>query len=321
MSNEQSILTLLKKASQAYYDGEPILTNEQYDALEAKSEQIIAGRGEIPHTFRMYSLQKTYDLSNTPFPVTGDTVKTPKLDGAAVSVLYVNGTFTEALTRGDGIKGRDITEKMSYLVPDTIPIDLPIVQITGEVVCHKDTENARNYCSGALNQKDIEVFKQRKTDGKMQFVAYQVQHKTDSVGLTNSYSEDLAILSTEWNLLTVKSINDDIFPLDGYVYRIDDNRDFDAVGYTAKFPRGAFAYKQNAEGVETVLLDVIWQTGKTGKVTPVAILEPVMVGDAQVQRATLNNQAFIEALDLELGCKVKVVRSGEIIPCITERVY
>jgi DNA ligase (NAD+) len=93
-----------------------------------------------------------------------------------------------------------------------------------------------------------------------------------------------------------------------------------SLGYTAKHPRGAYAVKERGASVETRLLDVIWQTGKTGKVTPVAILEPVMIGDALVSRATLNNIAFIRALDIKIGDTVGVIRSGEIIPCITHKV-
>ena len=92
------------------------------------------------------------------------------------------------------------------------------------------------------------------------------------------------------------------------------------MGYTAHHPRGAFALKEQKDWVITELLDVVWQVGKSGVVSPVAILEPVEVGDALVSRATLHNIEYIRALNLEIGCSVEVIRSGEIIPRIVRRV-
>jgi DNA ligase (NAD+) len=126
---------------------------------------------------------------------------------------------------------------------------------------------------------------------------------------------------TEFGFITVMTPGlEDKYPTDGIVFRLDNNVAFNDLGFTDKFPRGAYAHKEEQESVQTTLLDVIWNTGKSGKVTPIAILEPVMVGDAKVSRATLNNIEYIEALDLEIGCKVEVVRAGEIIPKIIGRV-
>lgn len=93
------------------------------------------------------------------------------------------------------------------------------------------------------------------------------------------------------------------------------------MGHTAHHPRGAFALKQQQQGIVTTLLDVTWQVGKSGVVSPVAILDPIKIGDAAVSRATLHNMEYINALDLEIGCQVEVIRSGEIIPRILKRVY
>jgi DNA ligase (NAD+) len=92
------------------------------------------------------------------------------------------------------------------------------------------------------------------------------------------------------------------------------------MGYTAHHPRGAFALKEQKDGVNTELLDVEWQVGKSGVVSPVAILRPIEVGDALVSRATLHNIEYIRSLNLEIGCQVEVIRSGEIIPRIVRRV-
>lgn len=92
------------------------------------------------------------------------------------------------------------------------------------------------------------------------------------------------------------------------------------MGFTAHHPRGAFALKEQKEGVITTLLDVVWQVGKSGVVSPVAILEPILIGDATVSKATLHNIEYIRDLDLEIGCQVEVIRSGEIIPRVVKRV-
>jgi NAD-dependent DNA ligase len=327
-----SPIDLMKEASEAYYDGNPILSDAEYDALESIYGQIVAGAGEIPHAYRMYSLKKHY-------PKDGEiqlksTIPTPKLDGAAVSLLYVGGKLIQALTRGDGIKGRDITEKVKHLrVPNTISLD-GVVQVAGEVVASKELPNSRNYASGALNQKDLEAFRDKVQEGSIRFIAYNVQ-SSDSWGITPTYQRDHQILINQgfFSILFPPILHEihcntevhptpweELYPTDGVVYRVDCNKTFNELGFTDKFPRGAVAYKEDQEAVTTKLLDVIWQTGKSGKVTPVAILEPVDIGGANVARATLNNIAYIEALDLEIGDTVKVIRSGEIIPKILGKV-
>jgi DNA ligase (NAD+) len=104
------------------------------------------------------------------------------------------------------------------------------------------------------------------------------------------------------------------------VFRLDDNAEFKKYGQTAKHPRGAYALKVRTEGVPTKLLDVVWQTGKSGKVTPVAILDPIEIDGAKISQATLNNIKYIEDLGLEIGCTVAVERAGGIIPRVLKRI-
>ncbi len=118
---------------------------------------------------------------------------------------------------------------------------------------------------------------------------------------------------------TVASFETDEYPQDGKVYRIDDNKTYEEMGYTSKHPRGAFAVKKRTEGIKTILLRVDWEVGKSGKVTPVAILDKVNIDGAEVSRATLNNPGFIEALDLHIGDAVMVERAGGIIPRIIKK--
>ena len=313
----------MKTYSEAYYDGKPLISNEEYDAMERIHGQIISGAGDIPHAYRMYSLKKHYDRDGEVPLVESRCIKTPKLDGAAVDITYVGGDLVLALTRGDGVKGRDITDKIRTLsVPPNIP-QMGTVMVTGEVVASKEMENSRNYASGALNQKDMDAWEQRKTDGNMEFVAYNVQIVQNLWGIEETYEKDLDRLSV-WGFHTIMGCGfpwSDIYPTDGIVYRLNKNAEFNNLGFNDKFPRGAFAYKEEAEAVSTKLMDVIWQTGKSGKVTPIGVLEEVNITGANVSRATLNNIAYIEALDLEIGCTVQVIRAGEIIPKNIGRVY
>ena len=234
---------------------------------------------------------------------------TPKLDGAAVSITYIDGELQRALTRGDGKRGLDITDKISTLVPKVITF-CGLVQVTGEVVAPKSIPNARNYASGSLNLKDINEFKTR----ELTFVAYDFQpHPGDS------WCSDMKLLGGwGFNVITLSDYGQ--FPQDGKVVRADNNRYFEQLGYTSHHPSGAFAIKTRQAGVVTELLDVEWNVGKSGAVSPVAILKPCVIGEATVSRATLHNIGYIEALGLEIGCDVEVIRSGEIIPRIVRRV-
>ena len=146
------------------------------------------------------------------------------------------------------------------------------------------------------------------------FVAYNAQPY-----MADTYADNLKMLAL-MGFATVFTVDKYYYPTDGTVWRLDNNDEFDKLGYTSHHPRGAFALKVREEGVITTLLDVEWNVGKSGAVTPVAILDPIMIEDATVSRATLHNAGFIDALELEIGCKVEVIRSGKIIPKIVRRV-
>lgn len=303
----------LDKCKSAYYAGEPIISDSQYDALveEHGEEYIGTQNGTIPHRFPMYSLKKYY-VGEDEFPNLGKVIVTPKLDGAAISLLYKNGFLIRALTRGNGILGEDITEKAMHLrgVPKVVDT-LMTIQITGEVVSPMTIPNARNYASGSLSLKSLEEFKTR----DVTFYAYSLDGHNHL-----TYSSILSYLrSLQFNTVDTKSDVIEMFPTDGQVARMDNNQEFQRLGYTSKYPRGAYAIKERTEGVETTLNEVVWQVGKSGKVTPVALLEPIEIDGAVVSRATLNNVGFIQSLGLRLGDRVKVERSGGIIPRIISK--
>ena len=161
----------LDRASKAYYEGTPVISDAEFDILSSHFDYKSVGHtitGGVPHFHRMYSLQNCFDLDKAPLSI-DLCVKTPKLDGAAISILYIGGELSLALTRGDGRIGRDITDKVATLVPNTIKRE-GIVQITGEVLAPKNIENSRNYAAGSLGLKGTEEFKTR----PLVFVAYDV---------------------------------------------------------------------------------------------------------------------------------------------------
>ena len=319
---------LLDKASKAYFEGSPFLSDEEFDTLAKKEDYERVGYNpdaRMLHMFPLYSLQKVFEGEDTPPVYKSKVIETPKLDGAAISIQYKNGKLFSVITRGDGKAGIEVTNKFlnNSIVPQKLYPEYTfagntghyiknqgLLQVTGEIVAPKEIPNARNYAAGALNLKDVEEFKRR----NLTFIAYNIEPN-----ISSTYEGDMSHLEySDFN--TAMDSEWDEFPTDGKVFRVNDNTEYLSLGFTSHHPRGAYALKTREEGIETTLLDVIWQTGKSGKVTPVAILEPIEIDDAIISRATLNNIAYIKSLNLEIGCRVKVIRAGKIIPRVIERV-
>mgnify|MGYP005666782565 CR=1 FL=1 len=305
----------LDKLSTAYYTGKPLVSDEEFDRLAElyNYNKVGTAGGDFPHFFRMYSLQKVH-TGDSP-PKLKNPITTPKLDGAAISVLYTpsqDGTleFNLALTRGDGEYGKNISDKIKTLVPSYIN-GLTSIQFNCEVVAPNTIPNSRNYAAGALNLKSLDEFSTRDI--------FIVVH--DILGLDiDSYSDKMRYAKSEGFEVVTTAGLEDRFPTDGTVTRELLESDFVAAGFTSKHPKGAYAVKPKPESQITKLLDVVWQVGRTGVISPVAILEPVTIGEARISRATLHNIEYIDMLDLHLGCSVEVIRSGEIIPRIVRKV-
>ena len=313
----ENINALLRRAALSYYNGRPMMSDEEFDRLAelCNFEEVGHSGGKVKHYYQMFSLQKVFEneigIKNPLQAYKNPVVVTPKLDGAAVSLLYVEGKLHRALTRGDGKKGLDVTEHLKTRIPHTIHSNSPsVVQITGEVVAPKAIKNSRNYAAGALNLKDSKEFSTR----EVLFIAYGLQPY-----IRETWTQDMNLLSG-WDFWTVVDNEWTQYPHDGYVFRVDSNKDFQNFGYTAHHPKGTYALKRIQKGVKTILVDVIWNVGKSGVVAPIAILKPVEIDDAIISRATLHNMAHIKGLSLEIGCEVEVIRSGEIIPRIVRRV-
>jgi len=270
----ENIKEVLQKAATDYYNGNPTMSDEQFDKLAQYAEYDEVGftsrDNRIPHAFQMYSLQKIFsnELDKQPFGnYKGATIVSPKLDGAAVSLLYVEGQLHKALTRGDGKRGLDITDNVKSLVPNSLgEFKGALLQITGEVVAPKTIKNARNYAAGALNLKDTVEFQSR----DLRFIAYGVQDSWNEC-----WSKDMEYL-LGFGFDTVLSNDWTAYPDDGLVFRIDNYKDFTNLGYTSKHPRGAYALKQRNEGVITKLVDVIWNVGKSGVESARSIIPSVL---------------------------------------------
>tara|TARA_B100001564_G_scaffold77599_1_gene62084 strand:+ start:1897 stop:2847 length:951 start_codon:yes stop_codon:yes gene_type:complete len=314
----ENLKEVLQQAATDYYNGNPTMSDTAFDRLSeiAGYEEVGTSSSDnrVPHMYQMYSLQKVFSnevSTKDPFNnYKGTVIVSPKLDGAAVSLLYVEGQFLRALTRGDGKKGLDITNHIETLVPQYLKDSVQnITQITGEVVAPKTIKNARNYAAGALNLKSTDEFRQR----QLRFIAYGLQESWNE-----EWTDDMTFLSDS-GFDTVTVSNWTQYPDDGVVFRINSHKEFNSRGHTSHHPRGAYALKQIQAGVETTLLDVVWNVGKSGVVAPVAHLEPVEIDGAMVSKATLHNMRYISDLDLEIGCQVEVIRSGEIIPRIVRR--
>jgi len=319
----KNLEALIKQARIAYYNGKPLMSDEAYDRLEEQlgvatevGHDLLKDRGaRYPHAFPMYSLQKAYSIEDHPDYGNEPVTVTPKLDGAAVSLQYIRGELSLALTRGDGKHGLDITDNMRFLVPRLLTPYMmgganSLIQITGEVVAPATIKNSRNYAAGALSLHDVIEFQNR----DLTFIAYGVQPYP-----TEDFIDDMEFLN-QCGFETIIDSNYPMFPQDGEVWRVISNDAFEKLGYTSHHPRGAFAKKVKQEGVVTELIDVVWQVGKSGNVSPVAILDPIDIDGARVARATLHNIGIIEDLGLEIGCMVEVIRAGEIIPQVVRRV-
>ena len=294
----------------AYYKGNPLISNEAFDELAKKYDydKVGGAKGEIQHVERMWSLAKYYPGEEPPTFV--DSVESPKLDGAAISINYIDGKLVWGATRGDGVRGQDITNKVKFLVPEDLG-SLPYpFEVRGEVVTTLGKPNIRNYASGALNLKDIEEFNKR----ELYFFAYDLVPNS-----FDTYEETLDFLSL-CGFKTIRDATED-FPTDGRVVRTNSNVEFTKMGYTSKHPRGAYALKENKEGVRTTLRNISWAVGRSGVVSPVAEFDPVQIDGATVTRATLHNWKYIQDLKLENDCSIEVIRAGDIIPRVTRRVY
>ena len=263
-----------------------------------------------------------------------------KFDGLTVCLTYDKGEFVRATTRGNGTVGEDVTAQV--LTIKSFPLKISYqgtLEVRGEAIIRlsvldkynqtaaEPLKNARNAVAGAIRNLDPKITAQRKAE----IYFYDVNYTSD--GAPMSQTDAHAFLKKEGfkvfpyfrichnveevldavNEVERERKNLDVLT-DGAVIKLNDAVLREELGYTDKFPRWAIAYKFEAEEVTTLLKEVIWQVGRTGKLTPLALLDPVELGGATVSRATLNNYGDILRKDVKLGSRVLVRRSNEVIP-------
>ena len=273
-----------------------------------------------------------------------------KFDGISISLTYENGIFVKAVTRGDGTQGDDVTANVKTIrtIPLRLKGDYPdFFEMRGEIIMPHSSFNAinaeredlgqqpfanpRNAAAGTIKLQDSKEVAKRKLDQ----YCYFMMMDDDKMIFTSHYESLMAARQWGFNVSNfmalcknVDEIEDFInywgekrkelpFDIDGIVIKVNDFKQREILGFTAKSPRWAIAYKFKAEEAHTQLLSVDFQVGRHGTITPVANLEPVQLAGTIVKRATLHNADFIEQLDLHYDDIVSVEKGGEIIPKIT----
>jgi DNA ligase (NAD+) len=270
-----------------------------------------------------------------------------KIDGLGMSLIYENGELQYAVTRGDGLVGEDVTQNVITIksIPLHVKEKRPF-EVRGEVYMpkkslgelNKDREeagepllaNARNAAAGSIRQLDSSIAASRKLDAFWYYLVNARELGIHIHSLSLDYLTSLGFrTSGERRILhgieeaiayireyTEKRPNLD-YDIDGLVFKVDDIDQYDVLGYTAKTPRWAIAYKFPPTEVTTKLLDIVLTVGRTGRITPNAILAPVRVQGSLVQRATLNNEDFIKEKGLMIGDVIGLHKAADVIPEVT----
>ena len=312
--------------------------------------------GEVTHAVPLMSLQDVFSLEElddflvrTKEAVPGAQFSVePKIDGLSVALEYVDGQFVRGATRGDGNVGEDVTENLRTIrsIPMALEGAPARLIVRGEVFMPKKTfhalnealeengektfANPRNAAAGSLRQKDPKVTAKRKLD----ILVFNVQLADGKTFVSHAetleYLKSLHFKVIPYKLLSdaekiskeVIRINEEREKLscdiDGAVIKLDDLAARERLGNTAKFPRWAVAYKYPPEEKETLVEDIVIQVGRTGVLTPKAVVAPVRLAGTTVTNATLHNQDFISRLDIRIGDTVRIRKAGEIIPEILE---
>lgn len=327
---------------------EYVVTNSPTQKIGGRVNKIFE---EVKHEVKMESLQDVFsyseveDFLNKHTKVYGEDLEfviETKIDGLSVSLKYVDGILVQGATRGDGSVGEDVTQNILQILD--IPIELKTkenITVRGEVYLpHKSFEevnekleklgkpilkNPRNAAAGTLRQLDQKLVKER----KLSIYIFNVQ-KSDKVFKTHSESfeylksigfkviDEFKVCKKDKVIDAIKyigSIRENLpYDIDGAVVKIDDLKIREDLGSTVKVPRWAVAFKYPPEQKETILKDIVFQVGRTGQVTPMAILEPITVAGSTISKTTLHNFDYIKEKDIQIGDVVVIQKAGDVIP-------
>ncbi len=296
----------------------------------------------IERTLKFLNLKKDFQI---------DFICEPKIDGLSISLLYVNGNLFNAVTRGDGKIGEIVTDNVKTIkdIPHKLKGNYPnLIEIRGEIFMKKANfeelnesqiekngkvfANSRNAAAGSIRQKDINILKER----KLNFYAFSVGEYTNDFNIKTQFDllkkfEQMGVNTNQENFrasriedikkfysLMVSKRNELDYEIDGLVYKVNDRILQERLGNLSRSPRWAIAHKLPPEIVETILLNIETQVGRTGALTPVGKLKPVKVGGVLVSNVTLHNEDEISRKDIRIGDIVKIQRAGDVIPQVTE---
>ncbi len=371
---EKAVIELNNYAYHYYVLDNPITTDEVYDKLyhhiieyeEKNREQILEnsptqrvgdvvseGFNKAKHKSRMWSLEDVFNEDDLQKWLTRvykfDDIVTfycePKYDGASLNLSYEDGKLTQAITRGDGVEGEDITQNAKTI--KTIPLSIEYkeaIEIRGEVVIFKAEferinedrvkngenlfANPRNAAAGSLRQLDSSITANR----NLVFLPYGIGENTLDISLLSKRMEFIYSLGFKMpphrrlceRFEDIEAVYEKMkderesyeMMLDGMVVKVDQIEAQENMGYTVKVPRWAVAYKFPAVEKITTVRDIILQVGRSGVITPVAIVEPTNIDGVVVERATLHNFDEIQRKDIRINDKVIILRSGDVIPKI-----
>lgn len=274
----------------------------------------------------------------------------PKMDGLSGSLIYKNGVLVLAKTRGDGVVGEDITNNVKTIrtVPLKLNKDIDI-EVRGEIYMSIDSfnkinesrkekglqllANPRNAAAGSIRQLDPKVTRERELDFLAYFIPnpedYGIKSQSESInflqelGFKTNIKYNKLVNNTKEIIEFIEDLGskrDNLpFPIDGVVLKVDSLEDEETLGYTSRVPRWGIAYKFPAKEVLTKLLDIKFTVGRTGKITPNAVLNPVHVDGSLISRATLHNEDYCIEKDIRIGDVVSIYKAGDVIPAV-ERV-
>jgi len=370
-------IELLNDWAKAYYTlDNPIASDEEYDTLykrvvdfESKNPNLVSPNSptkrvggvvldsfkKAKHLKRMWSMEDIFSkeeldtwIKRVEKSISGFSYYCePKFDGASMDIVYEGGELKQAITRGDGQVGEDVTENVKTINSVPLKIDYDgLISITGEVVINKsDFEtinkerlksgetpfaNPRNAAAGSLRQLDTKITAKR----KLMFYPWGVGENSLKFELLSEVMDfvyGLGFLSPPKRLVTksrdevlafydemTKSRDNISMMLDGVSIKINELILEEELGYTVKYPKWMVAFKFPAVEKVTKIRDIIVQVGRTGVLTPVALLEPVNIEGAMVERATLHNFDEIYRKDIEINDSVIIIRSGDVIPKVTK---
>jgi len=348
-----------EKASEAYYAGSPIMTDTEFDSAIAELRRNdpdnyflkrvgspVPGTLKASHTIPMGSLSNANNEQEFLAWIPGNTdiCLSHKLDGSSLELVYQDGSFIQAITRGDGKTGEDVTRNVIKSGNVPLSIHPSITSVRCECLIHKDDwtdhfkgdANPRNSAAGTLRRHDGHNAKY------LQFYAFDAILDTydcsdEIFEASKSESELLELLEewfyipgytythnthdlAEWCQICEKMRDNLKYEIDGVVAKIDDRTRSQAMGGRDGRPKGQIAIKFKPRGGETVLNNVVWQVGHTGSLTPVGEVSPVGVGGTIIRRVTLCNMDEIERLGIAISDRVEVVRAGDVIPKLSRRI-